>query len=114
MYSPKKIIDDCKYIVNEKVDIWAVGCILFKILFKSQPFQDDKKLIFFTGDYYMPKEEEKYSEKIFDFIRIILTPNQQNKLNVELILKYINNWNQINKINLSEEVLKLKKDKLKF
>ena len=80
MYSPKKIIDDCKYIVNEKVDIWVVECILFTILFKSQPFQDDKKLIFFTGDYYMPKEEEKYSEKIFDFIRIILIPKISFKI----------------------------------
>jgi AP2-associated kinase len=115
MYRPPEMIDEySKYIVNEKVDIWAVGCILFTILFKTQPFQDAQKLTICTGDYYMPKEAEKYSEKIFDFIRLLLTPNPMNRPNVQQVLNYINNWNGINKINLSDEVLEIKKRQLKI
>ena len=33
--------------VNEKVDIWAVGCILYTILFKAHPFQDMQTLTIF-------------------------------------------------------------------
>ena len=115
MYRPPEMIDEySKYIVNEKVDIWAVGCILFTILFKTQPFQDAQKLTICTGDYYMPKESEKYSEKIFDFIRLLLTPNPMNRPNVQQVLNYINNWNGINKINLSDEVMEIKKRQLKI
>ena len=39
------MIDEyCKYIVNEKVDIRFVGCVLFTILFISQLFQDANNL----------------------------------------------------------------------
>ena len=33
--------------VNEKVDIWTIGCILFIILFKARPFQDMQTLYIF-------------------------------------------------------------------
>ena len=41
MYRPPEMVDEYgDFPVNEKVDIWALGCILYAILFKQQPFQD--------------------------------------------------------------------------
>ena len=64
----------------------ALGCILFTILFKQQPFQDAQKLTIASADFYIPKEATKYSDKIFDFIRLMLTPNPNNSSNVSQVL----------------------------
>ena len=115
MYRPPEMVDEySNYIVNEKVDIWALGCILFTILFKQQPFQDAQKLTIATADFYIPKEASKYSEKIFDFIRLMLTPNPNNRPNINQVLQYINNWNNINQIQLSNEVINIKKRQIKI
>ena len=115
MYRPPEMVDEySNYIVNEKVDIWALGCILFTILFKQQPFQDAQKLTIASADFYIPKEATKYSEKIFDFIRLMLTPNPNNRPNINQVLQYINNWNNINQIQLSNEVINIKKRQIKI
>jgi AP2-associated kinase len=115
MYRPPEMVDEySNYIVNEKVDIWALGCILFTILFKQQPFQDAQKLTIASADFYIPKEATKYSEKIFDFIRLMLTPNPNNRPNISQVLQYINNWNNISQIQLSNEVINIKKRQIKI
>ena len=43
-----------------KLDIQNLGCILYVILFKQQPFQDAHKLTIINGDYYIPKEAKNY------------------------------------------------------
>ena len=62
-----------------------------------------------STDFYIPKEAIKYSEKIFDFITLMLTPNPNNSSNVSQVLQYINNWNNISQIQLSNEVINIKK-----
>ena len=96
MYRPPEMVDEYgSFPVNEKVDIWALGCILYAILFKQQPFQDAQKLTIIKGDYYIPKEANNYSEKIFDFIRWMLTPDPRLRPSAKDILRCINNWNEI-------------------
>ena len=115
MYRAPEMIDEySKYIVNEKVDVWALGCILFTILFKQHPFQDAQKLTIATADYYIPKDANKYSDKIFDFIRLMLTPNPNNRPNISQVLQYLNNWNNINNIPLSNEVINIKNRQIKI
>ena len=114
IYRPPEMCDEyCNYIVNEKVDVWAVGCILYTILFKIHPFQDAQKLTITTAHYYIPKESRNYSSKIIDFIRLLLTPNPANRPNVKTILGYIQNWDNIRDIQLSPEVIEIKKKQIK-
>ena len=115
MYRPPEMVDEYgSYPVNEKVDIWALGCILYAILFKQQPFQDAQKLTIIKGDYYIPKEAKNYSEKIFDFIRWMLTPDPRLRPSAQDIIKCINNWNGIKDFPLSEQVLDIKKRQIKI
>ena len=115
MYRPPEMVDEYgSFPVNEKVDIWALGCILYAILFKQQPFQDAQKLTIIKGDYYIPKEAEDYSEKIFDFIRWMLTPDPRLRPSANDIIKSIDNWNQINNFPLSQQVLEIKKRQIKI
>ena len=99
-----------EYEINEKVDIWALGCILYTILFKIQPFNDGLKLNIISASYNFPKNNiEKYSEKIIDLIRLMLNPNPIERPSAKEILDILKNWNQINKIDLPEEVENIKK-----
>ena len=115
MYRPPEMVDEYgSFPVNEKVDIWALGCILYAILFKQQPFQDAQKLTIIKGDYYIPKEAKNYSEKIFDFIRWMLTPDPRLRPSAQDIIKCINNWNEIKNFPLCEQVLDIKKRQIKI
>ena len=115
MYRPPEMVDEYgSFPVNEKVDIWALGCILYAILFKQQPFQDAQKLTIIKGDYYIPKEAKNYSSKIFDFIRLMLTPDPRIRPSAKEIIDYINNWNNIKSFPLCERVLEIKKRQIKI
>ena len=115
MYRPPEMVDEYgSFPVNEKVDIWALGCILYAILFKQQPFQDAQKLTIIKGDYYIPKEAKNYSNKIFDFIRWMLTPDPRQRPSAKDIIRSIEHWNEINEFPLSQQVLEIKKRQIKI
>ena len=115
MYRPPEMVDEYgSFPVNEKVDIWALGCILYAILFKQQPFQDAQKLTIIEGDYYIPKEAKNYSDKVFDFIRWMLTPDPRQRPSAKDIIKCVDNWNEIKNFPLSQTVLNIKKRQIKI
>ena len=115
MYRPPEMVDEYgNFPVNEKADIWALGCILYAILFKQQPFQDAQKLTIIKGDYYIPKQAKNYSDKVFDFIRLMLTPDPRIRPSAKQIVDYINNWNNIKEFPLCERVLEIKKRQIKI
>ena len=89
-----------------------MGCILYTILFKIHPFQDAQKLTITTAHYYIPKEAKNYSEKIIDFIRLMLTPNPSNRPSIREVLGYIQCWDSIRDIKLSNEVIEIKKKQI--
>ena len=99
-----------EYIVNEKVDIWSLGCILYIILFKIHPFKDAEKLTIISGQFTFPKNaNNKYSEKILDLIRFMLCTNPEKRISSREIVLTLKNWGKINKIELPDEVINIKK-----
>ena len=99
-----------EYIVNEKVDIWSLGCILYIILFKIHPFKDAEKLTIISGQFSFPKNaNSKYSEKILDLIRFMLCTNPEKRISSRDIVLTLKNWGKINKIELPDEVINIKK-----
>ena len=96
-------------VVNEKVDIWALGCVLYTMVFKEQPFMNAQKLEIINGNYNFPRDEQKlYSEKFLDLIRVMLTPNPNDRPNILQIMEWTNYWNETEKIPLNAEVEKIK------
>ena len=85
-------------IVNEKVDIWSLGCVLYTMVFKEQPFMNAQKLEIINGNYNFPRDEQKlYSEKFLDLIRVMLTPNPNDRPNVIQIMEWTNYWKETEK-----------------
>ncbi|CAH9085507.1 unnamed protein product [Cuscuta epithymum] len=60
-----------KELINEKVDIWALGCLLFRICFFKSAFDGESKLQILNGNYRIP-ELPKYSTSIIDLIKDML------------------------------------------
>ncbi|KAF5956163.1 hypothetical protein HYC85_009019 [Camellia sinensis] len=58
-------------LINEKVDIWALGCLLFRICYFKSAFDGESKLQILNGNYRIP-ELPKYSSSITDLIRDLL------------------------------------------
>ncbi|KAF5892878.1 cyclin-G-associated kinase isoform X1, partial [Clarias magur] len=47
--------------INEKQDIWALGCILYLLCFKQHPFEDGAKLSIVNCKYSFPENESRYT-----------------------------------------------------
>jgi serine/threonine protein kinase len=88
--------------VNEKVDIWCLGCVLYSLMFKKHPFLDAQKVAIINAHYYVP--ETNYSEKLLDFMRLMLNPNPQNRPPATKIIQAIQNWDKIGKIELPVKI----------
>ncbi|KAF8403892.1 hypothetical protein HHK36_011998 [Tetracentron sinense] len=58
-------------LINEKVDIWALGCLLYRICYFKSAFDGESKLQILNGNYRIP-ELPKYSSIITDLIRDML------------------------------------------
>lgn len=58
-------------VINEKVDIWALGCLLFRICYFKSAFDGESKLQVLNGNYRIP-DLPKYSSSITDLIRDML------------------------------------------
>jgi serine/threonine protein kinase len=112
IYRPPEMCDPySKFPICEKVDIWMLGCILFAILFKTHPFLDAQKLTIINAHYYIP--ENNYSEKIIDFMRLMLTPNPVNRPSARDVLNIIADWKNIKMIELPSETKEIKSKHLK-
>uniref|UniRef100_A0A665WZE9 Cyclin-G-associated kinase n=1 Tax=Echeneis naucrates TaxID=173247 RepID=A0A665WZE9_ECHNA len=67
--------------INEKQDIWALGCILYLLCFKQHPFEDGAKLQIVNGKYSIPQNDVKYTV-YHDLIRSMLKVNPEERLSI--------------------------------
>ena len=59
--------------VGLKVDVWALGCILFALCLREHPFPAESTLQILNAKYTIPPGSP-YSESVHDLIRAMLTP----------------------------------------
>lgn len=61
MYRAPEMLDTwSNYPVNQAVDIWAAGLVLYSICFNKHPFEDSNKLAIVNGNYKIPQTDSKY------------------------------------------------------
>lgn len=108
MYRPPEMVDEyLKLNVNEKVDVWQLGCLLYCLLYKKHPFFDAQKSTISKAFYHFPYSGV-YSEKIDDLIRLMLSQSPEERPSASEILSIIKNWSSVN-ISLSQSALNNKK-----
>jgi len=65
-------------VISEKVDIWALGCLLYRICYFKSAFDGESKLQILNGNYRIP-EQPKYSTAVTGLIKDMLeaSPNSR-------------------------------------
>ncbi|XP_039215606.1 cyclin-G-associated kinase isoform X5 [Crotalus tigris] len=82
MYRTPEIIDlYSNFPIDEKQDIWALGCILYLLCFMQHPFEDGAKLRIVNGKYSIPQNDTKYTV-FHDLIRSSLRVNPEERLSI--------------------------------
>ncbi|KAL6114746.1 gak [Pungitius sinensis] len=67
--------------INDKQDIWALGCILYLLCFKQHPFEEGAKLQIVNGKYSIPQNDVKYTV-YHNLIRSMLKVNPEERLSI--------------------------------
>ena len=77
--APEQIDLFSEYPIGERVDIWALGCIIFTLLTFKSPFNPREKLDQINGRYTIP-ENIILSEGMKDLLKKVLEPNPFNRI----------------------------------
>ncbi|EFA79081.1 putative protein serine/threonine kinase [Heterostelium album PN500] len=84
-YRPPEMIDLYRSkVINEKVDIWALGCLLYKLLFYTTPFEEAGSLGILNGNYQIPTPTS-YSNEMISLIRYMLHPEVDTRPDIYYI-----------------------------
>ena len=64
MYRAPEMVDLYqRVLINEKVDVWSLGCILYTMAFCAHPFADGSQLSILGAVCQVPSDE--YPEYVF-------------------------------------------------
>uniref|UniRef100_A0A915JAG3 Protein kinase domain-containing protein n=1 Tax=Romanomermis culicivorax TaxID=13658 RepID=A0A915JAG3_ROMCU len=78
MYRAPEMLDLYQNLpINEKVDIWALGCVLYYLCYLQHPFEDSAKLRIINAKYTLPSNGSRYS--VFHDL-ILVTIHQRSPL----------------------------------
>jgi len=73
MYRAPEMIDlHLGHVVDERVDVWALGCILYALCFGAHPFPAESSLQILNMAYCIPAGSP-YSENVHDLVRAMLS-----------------------------------------
>ncbi|GMR33614.1 hypothetical protein PMAYCL1PPCAC_03809, partial [Pristionchus mayeri] len=62
MYRAPEILDTyLGYHVGRAQDVWALGCVLFYLCYRTHPFEDSAKLRIIYAKYVVPEEPARYA-----------------------------------------------------
>uniref|UniRef100_A0A672QV00 Cyclin-G-associated kinase-like n=1 Tax=Sinocyclocheilus grahami TaxID=75366 RepID=A0A672QV00_SINGR len=85
--TPEMIDLYSNYPINEKQDIWALGCILYLLCFKQHPFEEGAKLQIVNGKYNIPQNDTKYTV-FHQLIRSMLKINPDERLSISELVTF--------------------------
>ncbi|KAH6778376.1 Protein kinase superfamily protein [Perilla frutescens var. frutescens] len=76
-------------LINEKVDIWALGCLLFRICYLKLAFDGESKLQILNGNYRIP-DLPKYNTLLTDLIRDMLQSSPDDRPDITQVWFLVN------------------------
>ncbi|KAJ1253714.1 hypothetical protein BS78_02G098300 [Paspalum vaginatum] len=77
--------------ISEKVDIWALGCLLYRICYFKSAFDGESKLQILNGNYRIP-ELPKYSSSITALIKDMLNSSPDARPDITQV------WFRVNEL----------------
>eukprot|EP01017_Pseudomicrothorax_dubius_P048140 TRINITY_DN870_c0_g1_i27.p1 TRINITY_DN870_c0_g1~~TRINITY_DN870_c0_g1_i27.p1 ORF type:complete len:526 (-),score=124.53 TRINITY_DN870_c0_g1_i27:62-1639(-) len=108
MYRPPEMCNLYEgHTINEKVDIWMLGCILFVVCFYKHPFAEASKLSIVNASFQIP-ERSNYTDKMHDLIRLMLTPDPAHRPDIFQVINILERYDQLQNIELNRHAQELK------
>uniref|UniRef100_H2L7B0 Cyclin-G-associated kinase n=1 Tax=Oryzias latipes TaxID=8090 RepID=H2L7B0_ORYLA len=104
--TPEMIDLYSNYPINEKQDIWALGCILYLLCFKQHPFEEGAKLQIVNGKYSIPQNDAKYNV-YHDLIRAMLKVNPEERLSITELVNQLQEIAAARNVNPKSPVTEL-------
>ncbi|XP_012671426.1 cyclin-G-associated kinase isoform X2 [Clupea harengus] len=86
--TPEMIDMYSNFPINDKQDIWALGCILYLLCFKQHPFEEGAKLQIVNGKYSIPQNDVKYTV-FHELIRSMLKINPEERLSISELVNQL-------------------------
>lgn len=86
MYRAPELLDTwANYPIGPKVDVWALGCILYCLCYQKHPFEDSAKLRIINGNYTIPSDS-RYN-CFHEIIKGCFKVNPSERFDVQAILE---------------------------
>ncbi|KAL0979840.1 hypothetical protein UPYG_G00190510 [Umbra pygmaea] len=92
--------------INEKQDIWALGCILYLLCFKQHPFEEGAKLQIVNGKYSIPQNDLKYTV-YHELIRSMLKVNPEERLSITELVNQLQDIAAARNVNSKSPITEL-------
>ncbi len=73
------------HVIDERVDVWALGCILFSLCFREHPFSAESTLSILNAAYRIP-DDSRFPPSVHALIRAMLTANPTERPTADAIL----------------------------
>lgn len=110
MYRPPEMCDPyLQYKVNQKADMWMLGCVIYTLMFFKHPFFESSKLAITTASFNWP-DEPLYSDKLEMLVRNLLTPNPDLRPSSDNVVEILDNWQNAT-LQLNHMAIDIKRDK---
>ncbi|KAL6042324.1 kinase 1, variant 3 [Balamuthia mandrillaris] len=74
--------------INHKVDVWALGCLLYKLMFLETPFEENSQLQILNVNYTIP-EDSPYTKTLHSLIKFILNPDPDKRPEIFEVLSCV-------------------------
>ncbi|CAL8252707.1 unnamed protein product, partial [Boreogadus saida] len=92
--------------INDKQDIWALGCILYLLCFKQHPFEEGAKLQIVNGKYAIPQNDLKYTV-YHELIRSMLKVNPEERLSITELVNQLQEIAAARNVNARSPITEL-------
>ncbi|VWU50851.1 serine/threonine protein kinase, putative [Hepatocystis sp. ex Piliocolobus tephrosceles] len=97
IYRPPELVDMYdNFEISTKVDIWMVGCILYLLLFKIHPFQNNNILSIINCQFIIPNSA-KCSKRILAILLMTLYKNPEKRIDSTTLLFILENYSDLKK-----------------
>ncbi|KAH3730757.1 cyclin-G-associated kinase-like [Dreissena polymorpha] len=101
MYRTPEMLDLYQnFPINQALDIWALGCVLYMLCFGVHPYEDSAKLRILNANYQIPEDDKDYTV-FHDLIMGMFKVNPVERPNINDIIERLEEIAEVKKVQLT-------------